>query len=146
MNSRTWIIVGVILVAALVVGGVAAYRNTRQAGSSIQGPTWQWTSMRETAPASQSVVPNPANYTITFYNDGTFKSKVDCNQVSGTYTASNGQISISLGPSTMAECGPESQYNIFLAKLATVDGYNLQGDQLTLAFGAGAGEMMFKSR
>lgn len=146
MNRTIWVIVGVIIVAGVVVGLVLASRDTGQSGPSIQGSTWEWVSMRETAPASQSVVPDPTRYTITFNNDGTFAAKVDCNQVSGTYTASEGQISIVSGPSTMAECGPESLYNIFLAKLATVDGYNLQGDQLTLAFGAGAGELMFKSR
>lgn len=146
MNKRIWTIIGVVVVAGIIVGVVMASRNTGQGGSGVQGTSWEWVSMKENVPPAQSVVPNPSSYTITFNDDGTFTSQVDCNQVSGSYTASNGQISIAPGPSTMAECGPESLYNIFLANLATVDGYSLQGNNLSLTFGAGAGELMFKAR
>jgi len=145
MNKRTWIIIGVVVVAGIIVGTVMATRNTRQGGSVVQGTSWEWTAMKETSPASQSVVPNPASYTIIFNNDGTLTGQADCNQFSGSYTVANGQMSILLGPTTMAECGPESLYGIFLAKLPAVDGYSLQGNDLTLTFGGGAGEMMFKA-
>ena len=147
MDKRMWIVIGVVLLVAIFVAGlVYASRGSRQASATIPASTWQWTSMNESAPPAQSVVPNPASYTITFNSDGTFSAKVDCNQVGGTYTASDGQLSIAPGPSTMAECGPESLYNIFLANLATADGYSLQGNNLTLTFGAGAGELIFKKQ
>ncbi len=146
MNKTTWTIVGVIvIVAAVVVVGLAS-RGQEQPGASLQGFTWEWTSTKETLPANLSVVPDPSLYTITFNSDGTFSAKVDCNQVSGTYTASIGQIKLILGPSTLAECGPESLYNFFIARLAIVDGYSLQNGELSLTFGAGAGEMIFKSK
>jgi len=146
MNRRIWTIIGVVVVAGVIVGAVMASRNAAQGGSTVQGTSWEWTAMTETAPASQSVVPNPASYTITFNNDGTLAGQADCNQFSGSYTVANGQISILLGPTTMAECGPESLYGIFLSKLPAVDGYSLQGNDLTLTFGGGAGELMFKAK
>ena len=140
MNNRIWIIIGVLVVAGIIAGVVIA-RNT---GQGVQG-TWEWTAMKETEPMAQSVVPNPADYTITFKKDGTFTGQADCNQISGTYTAADGQASLVLGPTTLAECGPESLYDLFLATLAAVDGYIRAGNELTLTFGGGAGEMMFKA-
>lgn len=146
MNKRIWIIVGIVVAAGITIGLVMASRNTGQSGATIQGTSWEWTAMKETAPASQSVVPNPASYIITFNNDGTMTGQADCNKFTGIYSAANGQAGLQFGPTTMAECGPESLYNIFLGNLASVDGYRLQGNELTLTFGGGAGEMMFKAR
>jgi len=146
LNKRIWTIIGVVVVAGIIVGVVMVSRNTGQVGSTLQATSWEWTAMTETAPSSQSVVPNPASYTITFNNDGTMTGQADCNQFSGTYAAANGQAGFQFGPTTMAECGPESLYGTFLSKLASIDGYRLQGNELTLMFGGGAGEMMFKAR
>lgn len=146
MNKRIWIIIAVVAVAGIIVGAVMAARNTGQSGATIQGTSWEWTAMKESAPASQSVVPNPASYTITFSSDGSMTGQADCNKFSGTYTAANGQAGLQLGPTTMAECGPESLYGIFLSKLPAVDGYSRQGNELTLTFGGGAGEMIFKAK
>jgi heat shock protein HslJ len=106
--------------------------------------TWQWTSMTESMPASQSVVPNPENYTIEFKRYGTFNAKVDCNQVSGSYELDGDRLTLRLGPSTMAECGPDSLYNLYLSNLAVVDGYEIDNNVLILKFGAGLGEMHFE--
>jgi len=139
-------IIGVVVVAGIIVGVVMASRKTGQDVSMLQGTSWEWTSMKETAPASQSIVPNPSSYTITFNNDGSMTGQADCNQFSGTYASANGQAGLQFGPITMAECGPTSLYGIYLSKLAAVDGYSLQGNDLTLTFDGGAGEMMFKAR
>ena len=37
----------------------------------LTGKTWQWTASTTKVPASQSVVPDPENYTIEFKSDGT---------------------------------------------------------------------------
>lgn len=142
---KTIVIISVVLLVGIVVGILFTSRNNEQPSGGIINATWQWTSMKEISPPAQSVVPDPSSYTITFKNDGTFEAKADCNQVSGTYSVGDRELRIALGPSTMAECPPESLYNIFLANLAAVDGYTLQGDLLTLSFRAGAGEMAFKS-
>ncbi len=141
MNTRTLTIIGVILIAGIVVVAALSSNN----GATLQGTNWEWNSMTETSPAAQSVVPNPSSYTITFNDDGTFNGQADCNLFSGTYTADNGQISLLMGPTTLAECGPDSIYNLYLMTLAVVDGYTLENGGLTLTFGDGAGEMMFKA-
>ena len=135
--KRIFLLTSLLLVALFLAacgGGSNELLNT----------TWQWTSMTESMPASQSVVPNPENYTIEFKRDGTFNSKVDCNQVSGSYELDGNRLTLRLGPSTMAECGPDSLYNLYLSNLAVVDGYEIDNNVLILKFGAGLGEMHFE--
>jgi len=73
-------------ILALVVSAMLAGACQSSGGSGLTGKTWQWTGSTTKVPASQSVVPDPENYTITFNTDGTFQAKVDCNQAAGDYT------------------------------------------------------------
>ncbi len=98
----------------------------------LTGKTWQWTASTTTVPASQSVTPDPENYTITFATDGTFSAKVDCNQVAGTYTTSGGSMTIVPGPSTLVACPEGSAADIYLAILAGTTSYAINGSELVL--------------
>jgi heat shock protein HslJ len=106
---------GLTLLVALVFLLAACGKSTST--NSITGIVWQWTAMQETVPASQSVVPNPQNYTIIFNMDNTVTIKADCNQVGGTYTVSGSNLTIILGPSTLMYCGDASLDQIYLASL-----------------------------
>ena len=112
---------------------------------SLAGPTWQWTGSTTTTPASQSVVPDPQNYTIQFKPDQTFSGKADCNQIAGTWTSTEGDgITITVGPSTMAACGPDSLAPTYLAGLDKATAYGLESSsKLTLVLGT-EGTMAFK--
>ena len=100
---------------------------------SILDITWQWADMIETEPASQSVVPDPENYTVVFRADGTAEIKADCNQVHGTYTQQGSALIITLGPSTMASCGEDSLDQQFLSSLDQVNTFGMQSGDLKLA-------------
>jgi heat shock protein HslJ/uncharacterized protein YraI len=95
--------------------------------------TWQWTDLVETDPASQSVVPNPEDYTIVFRADGTVNIQADCNMVQGTYFQEGSALIIELGPSTMAFCGDDSQDQLYLEFLDQVSSFGMQAGQLKLA-------------
>ena len=102
---------------------------------------WQWTALTETSPASQSVVPDPQNYTIAFADDNTLAIKADCNQVAGSYTLDGASLTIQLGPATMAFCGEQSMDRQYLGLLGQVSGAIISetGDlHLLLADNAGA--------
>ena len=95
--------------------------------------TWQWVEMVETEPASQSVVPEPENYTIIFRADGTAEIKADCNQVGATYNQEGSALIITLGPSTMAACGDDSLDQQYLASLDQVNTFGMLAGDLKLA-------------
>lgn len=105
--------------------------------------TWEWQQLIETAPAAQSVVPDPENYNIVFNQDGIYNAKADCNMLSGAYEIEGNSITLLPGPSTLAECGPDSSYDLYVGFLAQVDGYELENNRLILTFGNGAGQMIF---
>lgn len=103
-------------------------------GTTLTGYAWKWTGSTTTSPASQSVVPDPQNYTITFNTNQSFSGKADCNQIAGTWTSTEGNgITITVGPSTMAACGPDSLGDEFIAGLSKASAYVLSQDKtLTL--------------
>ena len=113
---------------------------------SIADVTWQWSGLVETAPASQSIVPDPENYTLLLRPDGTLHIKADCNMVGGSYTLEGTALTIELGPSTMAFCGEQSLDQQYLELLGNVDSYAVENAQLVLNLKADAGRMTLSRR
>jgi heat shock protein HslJ/uncharacterized protein YraI len=110
----------------------------------LVGVTWQWVGLRESMPASQSLVPDPENYTLTFDEAGNLSIKADCNVAAGTYQISGNQLTTSIGPTTLAECGPDSSYNQFLTLLEQAAEVGLGYGNLVITLANEAGEMFFQ--
>jgi heat shock protein HslJ len=107
--------------------------------------TWQWTELTETEPASQSLVPNPENYTLVLRSDGTYQLKADCNVGGGGYTLEGDNLALGPGPMTLAECGPESLFDLYLTTLGGVESISLDDDgRLVLHLRENAGKMIFR--
>ncbi len=109
----------------------------------LDGKVWQWT--KTTYNDGRTVnVPTPANYTIQFsVADGKVTVKADCNNVLGTFTADATNMTITLGPSTMAACPPGSLDSEYIKELGQVAQYLVQGQMLVLNFKADSGGMTF---
>ena len=137
------IILALFVILALVL--TACGGKSSSSGSDITGIVWQWSAMQETVPASQSVVPDPQNYTITFNTDGTASIKADCNQVTANYKIDGSIITITLGASTLMACSDASQDTIYLASLAKVSSYAVENGQLQLMFPDNGGKMDFNN-
>ncbi len=125
----------VILVTEPLLEAVAA--------KDFGGVTWQWIGYRETSPAFQGMIPDAYNYTLTFNADGTVNIKADCNVAIGSYQLSGDQLTITLGPTTLAECGPESSYSQFLSMLEQASSAGIGYGNLVLTLANDAGEMFF---
>jgi heat shock protein HslJ len=113
--------------------------------NELLNTTWQWNSLTETEPSSQSVVPNPEKYTIVFGEEDHFNATVDCNLVSGAYELKGKELHIMPGPSTRAECGPDSLDDMFISLLSQVTGYEMDGETLVLIVGGGTAKMFFEN-
>jgi heat shock protein HslJ len=120
-----------LLITALAFGTLLL--GCASQGVSFTGTTWKWTASTTKTPVSQSVVPDPQDYTVEFKANQTFAAKADCNQVSGSWTstADNG-LTITLGPSTLAACGPDSLSDAFIAGLAKATRYVIEESKLIL--------------
>ena len=139
-NNRSKFIHFYTLVSLLAIS-ISACAST---GAAITDITWQWISLVETEPASQSVVPNPENYTLVLAADGTLSIKADCNMVGGSYTLEGSALTIQLGPSTMAFCGEESLDYLFTNTIATVESFSVEEGQLVVQLANAGGSMTFQ--
>jgi heat shock protein HslJ len=139
LHTKQLQMIGLILLIPLLI--VAC--GSQLTDQSITDMDWQWSEMVETAPASQSLVPNPENYTLRLLSDGSLSIKADCNMVGGSYSLDGSALTIELGPSTMAFCGEESLDQLFVGFLSNVQSYAIEDGQLELELKDGAGRMTF---
>jgi uncharacterized lipoprotein YbaY/heat shock protein HslJ len=114
-----------------------------EASSDIVGTVWNWEQFLDTAEKNDIVVPYPPAYQLELRPDGTFAAKADCNVASGSYTLDGSSLTLGLGPTTLAECGPDSLYNDYVALLGQVVTYVREGEVLYLNLFADAGNMKF---
>ncbi|MFN2270399.1 MAG: META domain-containing protein [Anaerolineae bacterium] len=112
--------------------------------TDYQNITWSWVSFTDPVNGPQDI-PQPERYQITLNPDGTISVKADCNMVSGTYAVEGSNISIELGPSTMAMCPEDSMADPFTQHLtaASIMFFD-SGDMLFDTF-ADSGTMRFSS-
>ena len=101
------------------------------ATGELVGTTWKMDMIAR--PAGDITVNGPALYTVTFNADGTLNFQADCNVGAGAYTTGEGgALTITLGPSTMAYCGPQSLDQVFLGGLTNAMAYRLDGGSLQI--------------
>lgn len=128
---RVWILV---LVAALAWDAGASEFQ-------LVGTLWQWSETRGDEPVR---VGASDRYTLALFRDGSYAVRADCNRGSGTWEANDLWLSLSGGPTTTAECGPDSLSARYLLQLDSVTGFAREGDRLLLERAAEAGAMVFE--
>ena len=123
--------------------------------TGLQGPVWQWTgtSWYEQAESGyvlkQNPITNPAQYEVVYGPDGALQVKADCNRASGAYTYDGGMVGsvrVQMGPTTLAECGPDSRSQELINSLMAAQDYRVQpgGTQLQLNMPAGGPVLHFQ--
>jgi uncharacterized lipoprotein YbaY/heat shock protein HslJ len=129
------------LVGSLTIAGTPA--------SGIYDKVWQLAAWAPDA-VNEDTLADTENYTLTFRPDGTLEFQADCNTGTATYTmtgAVTGGVRIELGPTTLAECGPDSLADDMLNLLEATQDYRVRpgGDRLELLMPAGGPIYMFDS-
>jgi len=140
------LITSILAVAAACTPAVEDSSNTvpeLNADSDITEITWNWERFDDNADQNNFVVDDPTLYTFTLNADGTYAVKADCNLASGSYVLEGSSLKFEAGPTTLAECGPDSLYNTFLMDLGYAVTYVIDGNQLHLNLWADAGNMVF---
>ncbi|MBE9060393.1 YbaY family lipoprotein [cf. Phormidesmis sp. LEGE 11477] len=109
---------------------------------SLIGTVWQLEQIRYNND-TQVVTDNPSNYTIEFMDDGQLAIGADCNQAMGSFTEDSSSLSVELGPTTLAACGPESVASDYLQGLQNAVIYFFQDGKLFIDLQADTGTMQF---
>ena len=130
----------ILLVLVILLASMSACGNP---SPSLVGTHWQWAAV--TTGIDQEPIQNSENYVLIFQKFGTFTGKVDCNQISGTYELTDYGIILSIGPTTLADCGPDSLYADFLGYLKQVGRYYLNDTSLTLYLSDSSAWLEFES-
>ncbi len=125
----------------LRAAGAAGEGTTEAEPMTLTGTAWQW--IETVTPVETVAAADPTRYTLTFNEDGTAAIKADCNQVTATYTADGGTLSIIPGASTLALCPEDSQGTAFVTALSSAATYFFQDGFLYIDQFASAGTMKF---
>jgi len=109
---------------------------------------WQWQQYVPAAGEESTAVADPAQYSLVFSADGNFFMQADCNMGTGTYTAVgalSGNVALTLGPSTLAACAPESLSSQFMSLPDSRLDFTIQedGQQMSLFLPDDGGEYLF---
>lgn len=126
-------------VATEAPAGVAAAEAVPELG----GTTWNWEEFVDNAGVQSLKVADPASYTVTFQADGTVAMKADCNQAAGSYVLEGTNLTITVGPMTLAMCSAESLSEQFLVNLTSVATVGSKDGKLLLDLMADGGTMIF---
>jgi putative lipoprotein len=113
--------------------------------------TWLWTKGPVQPGSSEMVqVPDPSLYQVTYGSDGTMTYMADCNSGSMSFELNNAGMTGGMlampGPTTLAECGPDSLYDGFVNALTAAQSYRVWagGSELELVLPAGGGVLLLR--
>ncbi|MGD2148133.1 MAG: META domain-containing protein, partial [Anaerolineae bacterium] len=136
-----------------VDGGLLATFTVAGPGT-IVGVMWQWIDLVEADPTMESLVPDPDRpavepepglYTLVLQSDGTYEAQADCHQVGGEYELVGSSLTLGVDPVALAECGPESLFEIYLTSLFSVESASLEQGRLVLQVTGTSQRMVFRS-
>jgi len=112
--------------------------------TKLTSTKWAWVTAADNSGKTTNV-PNPAQYTVVFSGTaGTVVVKADCNNASGTFQSDGNNLSIVIGPMTMAMCPPGSLSDQFVKQLGEVQSYLFEGADLILPLTMDSGLMRFR--
>jgi len=150
--KRTYIVLlSIALITSALLAACGTGSTPTPAGpqdvpvSEIVNITWEWVELIENNPAGQSVVADPENYTLTFFDDGSLRVKADCNTGNGGYTVNRNKIEFSPMALSMVLCPPGSLHDQFLRLMGQMDTFGMLDGKLVFVLKDGAGEMRFQN-
>ena len=107
---------------------------------TLTGVTWQW--VQTVAPSETIVAVDPARYTITFNDDGSFAWQVDCNHGGGGFTMDAATNALTVGPGMMTLMGcPEDTQDFQFQQITTATSYYFDGGDLFIVLADEGGVM-----
>jgi hypothetical protein len=107
--------------------------------TGLVGPIWRWTDLNQETPI---LVPNPEQYTLRFYDDGSFDYRSDCNSGTGIYTQEGDLLTLELDSVPPIDCGEGSISAQYLELLSMVDSFEIDAGFLIFYLAGGAGNMV----
>ena len=110
--------------------------------SQLTGTVWQLEQIQYNN--DEQIAAADGDYTLEFMSNGQLSIRADCNQVLGSFTTDTSRsLSINLGPTTLAACGPDSVDTQYLQALQNAGLYFFEAGDLYIDLQADTGTMRF---
>lgn len=130
---------------------VAPAQDMNQSAAPAMDPTaildveWRLVEIR---PAGGSVLPvaEPEKYTLLFTADGSFSGQLDCNRMKGQYELDGDKLVFGPIATTMAFCPADDVIGPYTEALNSAASYALRDGKLIVAYGPGAGELVYEKK
>ncbi|HIK45643.1 MAG TPA: META domain-containing protein [Leptolyngbyaceae cyanobacterium M65_K2018_010] len=134
-----------VTTAFMLVGATSCtVPSTPATHTSLTGTVWELQQIQfndgKLLPANP-----PENYTVEFTDRGEVFVRADCNRALGSFTQTDGQIDITLGPTTLVACPEGSIGTDFLTALDNSSLYFFQNENLFIDLAADSGTMQFSA-
>lgn len=138
MNFPSSWLIGTLTVATLA--SAACTDPSASDSPQLTGTTWELQQIQLND--GQVFTPDlPENYTAEFTEAGELLVQADCNRAIGAFTVEDDRLlSVTLGPTTLAACPPESISDDFLRFMGSANSFFFRDDELIieLKFDSGA--------
>ena len=96
----------------------------------LRANSWQWIAFEDTA--GRVEIEDPTSFRATFNTDASLAIAADCNNAAGSYQGEGGDLTIEIGPVTLADCGQESRSQQFIELLTAAVRYAFEGQDLRI--------------
>ena len=106
----------------------------------LRANSWQWIAFEDTA--GRVEIKDPASFRVTFNTDASLAVAADCNNAAGSYQGEGGNLTIEIGPVTLAACAPESRSQQFIELLAAGVRYAFEGQNLRIDLAVDGGALI----
>ncbi len=133
LNGRIFIVIFVLLTSNALTATFPVSIDPAQDDKIrvLSDSDWYWSAVKVPDKEMESIG-TPNKYTLRFRNDGTIAIVGDCNRVAGTFSLSEGTISIKPTVSTLAACGPDSKSDQLIALIGQAEKFVVSPVSLVL--------------
>ena len=134
-----------IQVSSETIGDITATTpTTSTTESGIVGIVWQWVE-NTYSNDTQTTVPDPSQYTLALYPDGTVDLQIDCNRGGGTYTLDGSSLTIDVATMTRMACPSGTLSEEFVQSLNAAATYVMDGPDLIINMAMDTGNMRLQA-
>ena len=126
----------------LLADGAPAVDPALATGDKLAGTSWRW--LYTQTPTEKLAAPDSKSYMLSFGADGRIAGKADCNRMTGSYQATDKQLTFGGMATTRMACPPGSIGERFARDLGLVRGYGFHTpDTLRMDMQANGGTVTF---
>jgi heat shock protein HslJ len=131
------------IVLTIILFSMSCSMTGPRTASALIGPVWEWAYTIQHKDGTKIRPPDPKKYTVQFLEPNKLELKADCNLKGGTYSVTEGLLSIKVTYSTRVACGEGSLEDQFVRYLTDGATFLLRDGDLVIVLKENSSSMQF---